>query len=160
MAPSEEISRAEWLAETQRLCPSDPAFDAYVALERFVVEKTPLLPTYRRNQHGKSQFATFSGSASGRCSVIQIYNGRCWLHWKWSPGKSGRPAKQVESVNRVFEELRLALDGSKTKSSEQIKVVRLGLDRVKAALLKASVDLVEALKDDSVSDRQKTESDA
>jgi hypothetical protein len=152
MAPTEEIPRADWLAETQRFCPSDTACDAYVALERYVVEKTPLLSTYRRNQHGKSHFATFCGSALGDCSVIQIYNGRCWLNWKWSPRKSGRSAKQVESINQAFEQLRLSLDGSKTKGWEQIKVVSLGLDRVKSALLKVSVDLVEALNNGGISD--------
>ena len=152
MAPSEEIPRSDWLAETQQLCPSDAAIDAYVALERYVVEKTPLLATYRRNKHGKSHFATFCGSALGQCNVIQIYKGRCWLNWKWTPDKSARPAKQVESINRAFEQLRFSLDGSKTKGWEQVKVVRLGLDRVKSALLKASVDLVAALNDDGISD--------
>lgn len=134
MASSIDISRDEWLKEIETKSPSDQAYEAYVKLERFVIERTDLLGTYRRNTGGQSHHATFNGSAMGHCSVIQILAGRCELMWKWKKAIPGMTMEQHAEINNALDRFRKSLGGSKEKSWEHVNVLRLGVSQVQEAL--------------------------
>lgn len=140
------VTRDEWLKEMSNLSPSDKAFEAYVELEEFVVGHTALTATYRRNKRGQSHYATFNGSVDGHCSVSQILAGRCELIWKWKKSIRGITPDQHLAINETLDRFRLSLDGSKLKSWEQVKVLRLGKTRVKDALAVAANELVAIMR--------------
>jgi len=60
--PPTEITREQWIEETERLCPSDRAFDAYVALEEVMCADTDLDVSYMSVSRGKSDYCTFSAA--------------------------------------------------------------------------------------------------
>ena len=53
-----DITREDWVQETERLCPSSLAFNAYVELEEMIVADTDLAVTYKRVPRGKSSYCT------------------------------------------------------------------------------------------------------
>ncbi|MDG1874167.1 MAG: hypothetical protein P8J27_09660 [Mariniblastus sp.] len=139
---SEEITREQWERETERLCPSPQAYSAYVDLERFIAENTDLTCTYKSVPRGKSDYATFHGTAGSQCSVIQVYKGQCQLNWRWKNKISGLNEEEREQVNVVYEAFRDALDGKEGKGWETVKVLRLGEETVQEAVKKVADDLV------------------
>ena len=131
-----EISREQWERETERLCPSAQAFNAYVGLEQFIVDNTSLKCTYTSVTRGKSDYATFYASAGGQCSVIQVYKGQCQLNWRMKPKITGLDEEEHGRVNDIYEEFRTTLSGKEGKGWETVKVLRLGEEEVQEAVKK------------------------
>lgn len=144
MAPT-EITREQWVQETERLCPSDRAYDAYVALEEEIVEHTDLDITYLSVSRGKSDYATFAGSA-GKCAVVQMYKGQCQLNWRWKGTMAGLTDEAKEQIDNAYETFRSTLDGKEDKGWETVKVLRLGEENVRDAVIKVSEELVGVVK--------------
>lgn len=140
-----EIDRGEWVREMEERSPSPRAFETYLDLERFVVEETSLLPTYRRNKQGKSHHAAFNGSAGGRVSVIQIYDGGCYLIWKWKKPIPGVSDEQHAAVNEALERFRKNLGSKSSLSYEKVKVLSIGSERVKGAISNVAEDLADLI---------------
>ncbi len=137
-----DITREQWELETERLCPSGLAFNAYVELEQFIVDNTDLTCTYQSVQRGKSTYATFLATAGG-CNVAQIYKGQCQLNWRWKPKIAGLDDQERERVDEVFEEFRQSLNGKENKGWETVKVLKLGEENVHDAVKKLADDLCE-----------------
>lgn len=142
---SVEITREQWERETERLCPSPQAFNAYLALEQFITEHTELTCTYNSVTRGKSDYATFHGTAGDKCSVIQVYKGQCQLNWRWKPKIAGLNEEERTRVDEVYEEFRATLNGKEGKGWETVKVLRLGEENVQEALKKVADDLVDII---------------
>ena len=143
MAPT-KITREQWLEETERLCPSDRAYDAYVALEEEICQNTDLDVTYMSVSRGKSDYATFSAFA-GKCAVTQMYKGQCQLNWRWKGTMPGLTEEGKTKLEEVYEEFRITLDGKEGKGWETVKVLRLGEDKVRDAVIKLSAELVKVV---------------
>lgn len=139
-----EITREQWLEETERLCPSDQAYDAYVAVEEEIVENTDLDVSYMSVSRGKSDYCTFS-AFKGKFAVTQMYKGQCQLNWRWKGKMPGLTEEKEEEVVAAFEEFRTTLNGKEGKGWETVKVLRLGEDTVKEAVVKLSAVLVDAV---------------
>jgi len=139
-----EISRDDWLAEMEEKAPSRQAFDLYVDLEQFVVSKTRLKATYRRNMEGKSHHAAFCGSAAGHCSLIQIHGGSCYLNWEWITPIPGCSEEKHLQIRAALDGMRRELGGKKGKGWEQVTVGKIGLDKVKQSLLTTSEVILRA----------------
>lgn len=140
-----EIEREEWVREMEERSPSPKAFETYIDLEQFVVEETCLLPTYRRNKQGKSHHAAFNGSIGGHVSIIQMYDGGCYLIWKWKPEIPGVTAEQHAAVNDALDRFCKCLDGDGSKSWERVKVLSIGCSRVKEALNQVARELADLI---------------
>ena len=138
-----EITREQWERETERLCPSARAFNAYVELEQFIVENTALKCTYTSVTRGKSDYATFYASAGDSCSVIQVYKGQCQLNWRMKPKIAGLNEEEREQAHSVYESFRTSLDGKEGKGWETVKVLRLGEETVHDAVKKLADDLTD-----------------
>ena len=138
---SAEVTRDQWATETERLCPSMQAFNAYEQLERTVSEETELNCAYTLAARGQSSYCTFTGSVDGRINIIQVYKGICQLNWRWKPKIPGLSDEQHAEVNRVMDEFRMSLNGKEGKGWETIKVLRLGLDNVEDAIKKVANDI-------------------
>lgn len=152
--PPTEITREQWVQETERLCPSDRAFDAYVALEQEIVEQTDLDISYMSVSRGKSDYATFAASA-GKCAVAQMYKGQCQLNWRWKGTMAGLTDEAKEEIDVAYENFRSTLDGKEDKGWETVKVLRLGEDNVKDAVIKVAQDLVQVVKKVGVKEEAK-----
>lgn len=137
-----DITREQWEVETERLCPSGLAFNAYLELEQFIVENTDLTCSYQSVQRGKSAYATFLATA-GDCHICQIYKGQCQLNWRWKPKISGITDEERERVDEIFEEFRVALDGKENKGWETVKVLKVGEENVADAVKKLADQLCE-----------------
>ena len=137
-----DITREQWEMETERLCPSGLAFNAYVDLEQFIVDNTELTCTYQSVQRGKSAYATFLATA-GDVPVCQIYKGQCQLNWRYKLKIDGLSEEERASVDEVFEEFRVALQGKENKGWETVKVLRLGEDNVHEAVKNLADQLCE-----------------
>ena len=137
-----DITREQWELETERLCPSGLAFNAYLELEQFIVENTDLTCSYQSVQRGKSAYATFLASA-GDCQICQIYKGQCQLNWRWKPKISGITDEERERVDEIFEEFRVALDGKENKGWETVKVLKVGEENVADAVKNLADQLCE-----------------
>lgn len=144
MMAATDITREQWENETERLCPSPMAFNAYVGLEQYIVENTDLVCTYKSVPRGKSDYATFHGAA-GPCSVIQVYKGQCQLMWRWKPKITGITDEQREKIDEIYEEFRTSLSGKEGKGWETVKVLRLGEETVQEAVKKLADGLLEVL---------------
>jgi len=142
---SVEITREQWERETERLCPSAQAFNAYLALEQFIAENTDLKYTYNSVTRGKSDYATFHGTAGEKCSVIQVYKGQCQLNWRWKPKIAGLSEEERGRVDEVYEEFRASLEGKEGKGWETVKVLRLGEENVQEAVKKVADGLVDII---------------
>ena len=140
-----EITREQWDMETERLCPSARAYNAYSALEQYIVENTDLKCTYMSVSRGKSDYATFHATAGEKCSVIQVYKGQCQLMWRWKLKIAGLSEEERERVNEIYEEFRVALEGKEGKGWETVKVLRLGEETVQEAVKKVADDLVDII---------------
>jgi hypothetical protein len=140
-----EITREQWERETERLCPSGQAFNAYVGLEQFIVENTSLKCTYTSVTRGKSDYATFYASAGDHCAVIQVYKGQCQLNWRRKPKISGLDEEGHERAHEIYEEFRMSLNGKEGKGWETVKVLRLGEDEVQEAVKKLADDLTSVV---------------
>ncbi len=138
-----EITREEWDRETERLCPSGLAYNAYVGLEQFIVEDTNLTVTYESVSRGKSDYATFHASAGDRCSIAQVYKGQCQLNWKIKPKISGLSDEDRERVQNAYEQFREALDGKEGKGWETVKILKLGEETVKEAVRRVAEELCD-----------------
>ena len=128
-----DITREQWEMETERLCPSALAFNAYADLERYIVENTDLKCTYQSVSRGKSDYATFLGQA-GNCNVIQVYKGQCQLNWRWKLKVPGTTDEERAEIDEIFEEFRASLNGKEDKGWETVKVLRLGEENVQEAV--------------------------
>jgi hypothetical protein len=106
-----DITREQWEEETERLCPSGQAYHAYVDLEQFIVEATDLNVTYQKVARGKTDYATFLATAGDKCSIAQVYKGKCQLNWKLKSKVPGISDEQREQIDQAYEEFRVALDG-------------------------------------------------
>jgi hypothetical protein len=131
-----EITREQWDRETERLCPSARAYNAYLELEQFIVENTDLTCTYTSVTRGKSDYATFYASAGNHCSVIQVYKGQCQLNWRMKPKITGLNEEEHVQVGEIYEEFRETLTGKEGKGWETVKVLRLGEETVQEAVKK------------------------
>ena len=140
-----DITREQWDQETERLCPSPQAYNAYVDLEQFIVDNTDLTCTYQSVPRGKSDYATFHATAGPQCSVIQVYKGQCQLMWRWKPKISGITEEEREEVDRIYEEFRASLNGKEGKGWETVKVLRLGEETVQEAVKKLAEQLCSIL---------------
>jgi hypothetical protein len=138
-----EITREQWERETERLCPSARAYNAYVELEQFIVENTSLKCTYTSVTRGKSDYCTFYASAGDQCSVIQCYKGQCQLNWRMKPKIAGLSEEEREQVNVIYESFRTSLNGKEGKGWETVKVLRLGEETVQDAVKTLADDLTE-----------------
>ena len=54
-----DITREQWEMETERLCPSALAFNAYSDLERYIVENTDLTCSYQSVSRGNQTTQPF-----------------------------------------------------------------------------------------------------
>ncbi|MFK7766811.1 MAG: hypothetical protein AB8B55_06280 [Mariniblastus sp.] len=140
-----EITREQWDMETERLCPSAQAYNAYSGLEQFIVENTDLKCTYMSVSRGKSDYATFHATAGDKCSVIQIYKGQCQLMWRWKLKIAGLSEEEREQVNEIYEAFRVSLEGKEGKGWETVKVLRLGEETVHEAVKKVADELVDVI---------------
>ncbi|MEM9942468.1 MAG: hypothetical protein AAF939_12955 [Planctomycetota bacterium] len=140
-----EITREQWDQETERLCPSPQAYNAYVDLEQFIVENTDLTCTYKSVPRGKSDYATFHATAGRNCSIIQVYKGQCQLMWRWKPKIDGITEEERAKVDEIYEEFRTTLSGKEGKGWETVKVLRLGEEAVQEAVKKVADDLMQIL---------------
>lgn len=154
--PPTEITREQWVQETERLCPSDRAFDAYVALEQEIVEQTDLDISYMSVSRGKSDYATFAASA-GKCAVAQMYKGQCQLNWRWKGTMAGLSDEAKDQIDVAYETFRSTLDGKEDKGWETVKVLRLGEENVKDAVIKVAQELVQVVKKVGVKEEPKEE---
>lgn len=145
MAANETITREQWDQETERLCPSPQAYNAYVELEQFIVENTDLTCTYEMVPRGKSDYATFHATAGPNCSIIQVYKGQCQLMWRWKPKISGITEEERAKVDEIYETFRATLNGKEGKGWETVKVLRLGEENVQDAVKQVAADLTEIL---------------
>ena len=136
-----EITREEWLEETERLCPSDRAFDAYVALEEEICENTDLEVSYTSVSRGKSDYATFSAFA-GKCLVSQMYKGQCQLNFRWKGTMVGLSEEGKETLEAAYEKFRISLNGKEGKGWETVKVLRLGEAHVQEAVVELAGEVV------------------
>ena len=137
-----EITREQWERETERLCPSPQAYNAYVELEQFITENTDLTCTYKSVPRGKSDYATFLATAGPQCTVIQVYKGQCQLNWRWKLKVAGLNEEERSQVDEVYETFRETLNGKEGKGWETVKVLRLGEENVHEAVKKVADDLV------------------
>ena len=140
-----EITREQWERETERLCPSESAYNTYVGVEQFIVENTDLKCTYTCVSRGKSDYCTFTATAGEKCSILQAYKGQLQLNWRWKLKIAGLTEEERERVNEIYEEFRISLDGKEGKGWETVKVLRLGEERVHEAIKKVADDLVEII---------------
>jgi hypothetical protein len=141
---SVEITREQWETETERLCPSALAFNAYADLERYIAENTDLNCSYQMVPRGKSSYATFLGTA-GNCNVIQVYKGQCQLNWRWKLKVPGTNEEERARVDEIFEEFRVTLNGKENKGWETVKVLRLGEEKVQEAVKVLADQLMEII---------------
>ncbi len=139
-----EITREQWLEETERLCPSDRAYDAYVELEEQICENTDLDVSYMSVSRGKSDYATFSAFI-GKCAVAQMYKGQCQLNWRWKGTMPGLTEEGNSRLEEAYETFRTTLNGVEGKGWETVKVLRLGEDNVRDAVLALSTEIVEVV---------------
>ena len=143
--PPTEITREQWLEETERLCPSDRAYDAYVALEEVICADTDLDVSYMSVSRGKSDYCTFSAFI-GKCAVSQMYKGQCQLNWRWKGTMPGLTEEANDNLVEAFEEFRTTLNGVEGKGWETVKVLRLGEVNVQEAVVKLSEKIVAIVK--------------
>ncbi len=136
-----EITRDDWARETERLCPSGLAYNAYVAIEQFIVEDTDLTVTYESVSRGKSDYATFTATVGDKLNIAQVYKGQCQLNWKPKANISGLSDEDRERVDQAYDAFREALEGKAGKGWETVKVLRLGEVAVQDAIKKVSEDL-------------------
>lgn len=141
-----EITREQWVQETERLCPSDRAFEAYVELEQTIVNETDLECKYECVSRGNSDYATFYAGI-GKCDVAQMYKGQCQLNWRWKGKYTGMSPEGVEMLQKTFEEFRITLDGKEGKGWEAVKVLRLGEENVQTAVKKLAGELCTIISD-------------
>lgn len=141
-----EITREQWVQETERLCPSDRAFEAYVALEQTIVNETDLTVTYESVSRGKSDYATFHAGI-GKCDVAQVYKGQCQLNWRWKGKYTGMSPEGIEMLIETFEVFRAELDGKEGKGWGTVKVLRLGEENVHTAVKKVADSLTTIISD-------------
>jgi len=116
-----------------------------VALEEEICENTDLDVSYMSVSRGKSDYATFSAFI-GKCAVTQMYKGQCQLNWRWKGTMPGLTEEANESLIAAYEEFRTTLNGVEGKGWETVKVLRLGEDEVKEAVLKLSAEIVGIVK--------------
>lgn len=136
-----EITRDDWARETERLCPSGLAYNAYVAIERFIVDDTDLSVTYESVPRGKSEYATFHATVGDKLSIAQVYKGICQLNWKPKAKISGLSDEDKTRVDLAYAEFRETLEGKEGKGWETVKVLRLGEETVQDAIKKVAADL-------------------
>ncbi|MFT5302778.1 MAG: hypothetical protein ACI87E_001252 [Mariniblastus sp.] len=140
-----EISREQWERETERLCPSGQAFNAYLGLEQFIVENTDLTCAYTSVTRGKSDYATFYASAGDKLAVIQVYKGQCQLNWRMKPKMASLTEEEHAECHNIYEEFRMSLTGKEGKGWETVKVLRLGEDEVQEAVKKLADNLLNVI---------------
>ena len=136
-----DITREDWVQETERLCPSSLAFNAYVELEEMIVADTDLAVTYKRVPRGKSSYCTFQANAGTQLHVIQIYKGQCQLHMRVNPKLTGATDEDRELLLAAYEDFRTELNGKEGKGWETVKVIRMGEEKVHDAIRKLAGEL-------------------
>jgi len=141
-----DVTREDWVQETERLCPSSLAFNAYVDLEEMIVSETDLDVTYKRVPRGKSSYCTFQANAGTQLHVIQIYKGQCQLHMRVNPKLTGMNDEERETLLAAYEEFRTELNGTEGKGWETTKVIRTGEEKVHEAIQKLAASLTEVVK--------------
>jgi hypothetical protein len=144
-----DITREDWVEETERLCPSALAFNAYVELEEMIVADTDLNVTYKRVPRGKSSYATFQANAGTQLHVIQVYKGQCQLHMRVNPKLTGVSDDEREILLAAYEDFRTTLDGKEGKGWETVKVIRMGEEKVHDAIRKLASELNSVVESDS-----------
>lgn len=140
-----DITREDWVQETERLCPSALAYNAYVDLEEMIVADTDLTVTYKRVPRGKSSYATFQANAGNQLHVIQVYKGQCQLHMRVNPKLTGASDEEREVLLAAYEDFRTTLDGKEGKGWETVKVIRKGEEKVHDAIRKLAEELTSVL---------------
>ena len=144
-----EITREDWVQETERLCPSALAYNAYVELEEMIVADTDLSVTYKRVPRGKSSYATFQANAGTHLHVIQVYKGQCQLHMRVNPKLTGASDEDREMLLAAYEDFRTTLDGKEGKGWETVKIIRTGEEKVHDAIRKLAAELTSVLAGDA-----------
>ena len=144
-----EITREDWVQETERLCPSALAYNAYVELEEMIVADTDLSVTYKRVPRGKSSYATFQANAGTQLHVIQVYKGQCQLHMRVNPKLTGVTDEEREVLLAAYEDFRSTLDGKEGKGWETVKVIRKGEEKVHDAIRKLAEELTSVISGDA-----------
>ena len=139
---AEPVTREQWAKETEKLCPSSQAFDAYEQLEQMIDQETDIVCDYQRVQRGQNAYCTFSGKASG-IDIIQVYKGICQLNWRCKPKPGGLSEEQSAEMEQAFEEFRQTLNGKEGKGWETVKVLRLGIENVEDAIKKVAATVDE-----------------
>lgn len=147
---AEKISREQWVNETERLCPSALAFNAYVELEELIVEETDLTVKYKMVPRGKSSYATCYASAGKQLNIMQCYKGQCQLNWRPNPKLSNVTDEEKELVASIYEEFRETLGGKEGKGWETVKVLTVGEDVVHDAVRKVASDLMAVISKEEV----------
>ena len=142
-----DITREDWVQESERLCPSSLAFNAYVELEEMIVADTDLAVTYKRVPRGKSSYATFQANAGTHLHVIQVYKGQCQLHMRVNPKLSGVSDEDREILLAAYEDFRVELNGKEGKGWETVKVIRMGEEKVHDAIRKLAGELMSVIGD-------------
>ena len=142
-----DVTREDWVQETERLCPSSLAFNAYVELEEMIVADTDLAVTYKRVPRGKSSYCTFQANAGNHLHVIQVYKGQCQLHMRVNPKLPGATEEQHETLLAAYEDFRVELNGKEGKGWETVKVIRMGEEKVHDAIRKLAADLMAVVPD-------------
>jgi len=142
-----DITREDWVQESERLCPSSLAFNAYVELEEMIVADTDLAVTYKRVPRGKSSYATFQANAGTHLHVIQVYKGQCQLHMRVNPKLSGVSDEDREILLAAYEDFRVELNGKEGKGWETVKVIRMGEEKVHDAIRKLAAELMSVIGD-------------
>ncbi len=140
-----DITREDWVQETERLCPSALAYNAYVELEEMIVADTDLAVTYKRVPRGKSSYATFQANAGNQLHVIQVYKGQCQLHMRVNPKLTGVSEEEREILLAAYEDFRATLDGKEGKGWETVKVIRKGEEKVHDAIRKLASELTSVI---------------
>ena len=151
-----DVTREEWVEETERLCPSSLAFNAYADLEEMIVSETDLAVTYKRVPRGKSSYCTFQANAGTQLHVIQIYKGQCQLHMRVNPKLTGATDEEREILLAAYEDFRTELNGKEGKGWETVKVILMGEEKVHDAIRKLASDLVGVVGTDSGAKTKKT----
>jgi hypothetical protein len=144
-----DVTREEWAEETERLCPSSLAYNAYSDLEEMIVNETDLSVTYKRVPRGKSSYCTFQANAGSHLHVIQVYKGQCQLHMRVNPKLTNVTDEDRELLLQAYEDFRTTLNGKEGKGWETVKVIRMGEEKVHDAIRKLASELIEVLGDDA-----------
>jgi hypothetical protein len=151
-----DVTREDWMQETERLCPSSLAFNAYADLEEMIVSETELTCTYKRVPRGKSSYCTFQANAGTQLHVIQVYKGQCQLHMRVNPKLTGVTDEERELLLAAYEEFRTELNGCEGKGWETVKVILMGEEKVHDAIRKLASDLIAVVgKDGPVKTKKK-----